>query len=225
MANDGWLEQRTRIPFVGIIAIVLIVAFTAAFFKVPTNDFEISSTQDALRGKASSSFQGERTVPLSYEERLQGLYSSSSGTTLYSVDVSSKVLYIKKTNTEEVLLEVIQDGKGLTATFELQGIDTRVDIYPADEILYHTNLATGAVTEIKLTETIGYEGIFVYNEEDYTFMFNPSGNYAQISAKNSYRVPLTETGHLYTGTWREYGNAHPVTVDTLRLVAVIEEVW
>ena len=48
----GWLEQRTRIPFVGIIAIVVIVGIVAVFLRsglsdlLPESKFTVTSASD-----------------------------------------------------------------------------------------------------------------------------------------------------------------------------------
>jgi len=234
MADDGWLEPRTRIPFVGIIAIVLIVSVVAIFIKTqlgplfPASDITIQTSEDgapAVAGKASNSFAGIREVTLDRKERLQGIMSTTAGSRIYTIDVPAKLLTISDgASREEIILTSVDQE--LIATFEYADINTRIAIAPAERTMSYSEPGKSSYpTIIALGDITSYEGYFTFRNQNYLFQYFPAGDNAVITGSTQATVALTQSGTTYTGVWNDGKNERPVTVDMEELKATIEEVY
>ncbi|MDD9953121.1 MAG: hypothetical protein OXR66_02190 [Candidatus Woesearchaeota archaeon] len=226
MAKDGWLEQRTRIPFVGIIAIVLIVG-TFAVVVHEDDEFSVSGDRNGnadalLRGKASDSFVGVAGIELNKKERMHGVLNTPAYSLQFVVDYYGKLLTLHSNGkTEEVVLTATDDG--LAATFERNGQTVRVDVYGAERVLVYK----GATTPISvhLADTVQYEGFFLYRSGKYLFQFSPASDRVTITGDERYDVGVANQHGLYVGTWNENGNSHPILVDLAAMRAEAHDVW
>jgi hypothetical protein len=236
MAPDSWLEPRTRIPFVGILAIVIIVIVVAVFVKTqlgplfPPSDVHVQSASEApiATGRASSSFIGLREIALREKELLQGVLNTGSGARTFIIDTQGRLLIIDDSKTqEEILLKPSESDPGtLTAQFDYKNQQTRVDIDPIDAALRYSEPGK-SVTPIMLGlgTLVTYEGTFRFRNEQYLFQFSPSSSEAVITGATPAVVPLVKDGHADSGTWQDGPNNRPVSINIATMQAVIEEVY
>lgn len=228
--KDDWLEPRTRIPFAGIIAMVLIVAVVAVFLNTqlrpffPGDSVRVTSTagsQENVAGRASVSFAGLREIDLVRKERLEGSLGREGTSMRFTVDADAGLLTIaERGRVEEVVLNPGDDG--MTATFEYDGAQVRVDI---DGRRLRLSSPGAVPIDVTLAPVASYEGTFMFNNEEYLFQFFPAGGYALIGARETAQVSLASSGATYAGTWNDGRRTHPVVIDTVRLQATIEEIW
>ena len=230
MARSGWLEPQTRIPFAGIVAMVLIVAVVAIFLKVqmgelfPDSTVEVRSAQEErnVAGLAASSYFGERKLALTDVSKLQGLLHTTQRQLAFLVHEDTLTI-IQGSQREEVLL--IQRSDRLTASFEYNTNAVRVDVFPKQETLVWSEEGSSPV-RVSLSERITYESEFIADGTTYEFIFYPAGEYVTIQGPVlGYEISLLRKNGLYVGTWFENGNSHPVKVDPSVQTATIEEVW
>jgi hypothetical protein len=226
MADDPWIERNSRVPVIGIIAIVLIVAIVSFFLKpYVLPDSPVTVTSDNLQGRASASFAGMREVPLQQKAYLGATLSTPGGARMFTVDVPARMLIITEDgNREEIELSPKEDA--LVATFEYNGRSTRVDIRPTERTMAYSEPGYSAVTiDLVLSEVVTWQGIFNFRNSQYLFQFYPAGSRATISSDSIVNINLAQSGSLFTGTWNDGNNARPVTVDVEKRVATVEEVY
>lgn len=223
---DGWLEPRTRIPFVGILAITIIVAVVAVFIKTqmaplfPEAEVTVQDT-NTLTGMATSSdtFYGLREIDLKRKEYLRGTLQSKEAT-VFTVDVANRLLTI---NGEEIELQRSNDH--YIARFEYQNLATMVDIDPAERTLIISKPGTSAVhTTLLLSDLVVYRGEFTYQGETHILEVTP-GSGATIRSSQSYSIPLTQSGEKLRGTWVDGKQKRPVIIDLADKQATIEDVY
>jgi hypothetical protein len=232
MAGDGWLESGTRIPFVGIIAIVVIVAVVALFVKVsfaplfPASDVTVEDG-NALTGMVtgSESFYGIREIDLQRKELLRGTLTTPQESLIFTLDVPQKLLTIQhERNVEEIELHSLDER--LTAAFEYYGQQAVVDIDPAKrELVFHLPQRNAQPITIMLSDTILYRGEFLFRSETHKLEFWPASTQATIKASRSARVQLEPKDNLYTGVWTDGKTNRPMTVDVQERVARIENIY
>ncbi len=229
----GWLEQRTRIPFVGIIAIVVIVGIVAVFLRsglsdlLPESKFTVTSASDGTNAAGSASFRGERAVPLTFESRLEGILVLEKRSVGLSVDAAGKRLYTTSDGLrEEILLERTQDGLGLTATFEYDGLPVVVTVYPSERTLDWRKVG-GLGTTVQLVEDTQYSGRFLFNGKQYTVRVEPGRPGVVIRTNDeSANVNLRWMNRMLVGTWRSPdGASRPVEVDLDSLTIRVSNLW
>ena len=162
MAEDRWLEPRTRIPLAGIVAIVLVVAVVAVFLKsqlaafFPETTISVTAggaSEANVAGQASSSFDCLRQIALTRKERLHGILQQSSGAQRYTVDVPERLLTISRGDTQEEVVLTLETSGVLVAVFEYNGQPTRVDIDPlARELVVQSPGVTANLIAVPLCE-------------------------------------------------------------------------
>ncbi len=229
MRKSGWLEQHTRIPFAGIIAMVLVVAVVAVFLKLqmdslfPESEVKVQSEQEAnnaLTGMVTASFQGMRKVPLTEVNRLSGMLHQTDRQLKFTVD--QDILFIEDGGLKEEF--VLESGLGYkSASFDYKGKYVRVDIFSDRNFLFFIEPGRSGPVRVALANEKSFQGNFQYMERLWQFQYYPGGNYVLIDGGSNIR--LVRKGDLYVGTWFERGRSHPIRVDPVEQVATIEEVW
>jgi hypothetical protein len=222
---DGWLEPRTRIPFIGIMAITVIVAVVAIFIRAqlaplfPESTVEVESG-DALTGRATSdTFYGLREIDLSRKELLQGTLQSREATK-FTVDAANRLLNV---NDEEVVLQPMDDR--LIATFEYQGANTRVEIDGAERTLTLTRPGTSALTTVvQLSDIVVYRGSFTYRNQQHVLELQPATKIATIRGQDTATIQMAGDDKLY-GTWTEGKQKRPIIIDLKAREATIEDIY
>lgn len=239
MESDSWLEPRTRIPFVGIIAITLIVIVVAVFVKTqlgplfPASDITIKEAGNApaITGRAtsSSSFIGLREIDLQRQEYLRGVFNTGKGSRQFTADIARKILVIEQNGVREeiILAPSTNDPTVFTAIFDNNNLATRIDLDTGDLVLRYSEPGKSVgYTSITLSALVTYEGAFKFRNQQYTIQFIPGSDEAVIAAGSvQARVPLNKENGLYSGTWQDDRNNRPVTINPKRLQAVIEDVY
>jgi hypothetical protein len=230
---EGWLEERTRIPLAGIIAIVIIVGVVALFMRAeltryvfPSSTVEVIDTAaEGANARGSASFAGERDIPLAYKERLEGVLTTTEGSLSVQVDAAARSLtLVRDGEREEVILSPSEDGTGLVADFEFDATQTRVRVDPAARSL--TLARDGLPVVVTLTDAVSYDGAFTHAGKDYGLRFAPGGPSALVThGGGMVVVPLARAGQEYSGVWSESQGDHPVRIDAEKLVATIGELW
>jgi hypothetical protein len=226
MTDDPWIERNSRVPVVGIIAIVLIVAVVSFFLKpyvLPDSPVSVSSGN--VQGRASASFAGTREVPLQQKAYLSATLSTRAGARTFTVDVPAQLLIITENgNREEVELHAEEDK--LAATFEYNGRQSHVDVHPAERSLSYSEPGYSAVTiDLVLSEIVAWQGTFRFKNSQYLLQFYPAGSRAVISSDKIESVPLAQSGTLYAGIWTDGDTDRPITVDAEQHLAMVEEVY
>jgi hypothetical protein len=228
--TDSWIEPRTRIPFTGIVAMVIIVAVVAIFIKTqlapffPASDVTVTDEQQNIGGRASASFYGMREVPLSKKAYLQGVLNTPTRGLTFTIDVSGQYMTIAQGERREEIQLHDEDGL-MVAVFEYEGVQTQVGVDPIARTLKMNEPGKSvAFTEVGLSELLVYQGTFTLRNEQYLFQFSPAGPQAIISSNTVAHVPLTQSGSTYSGVWRT-DKSHPISIDTEKKVATIEELF
>ncbi|HIH25102.1 TPA: hypothetical protein HA251_08775 [Candidatus Woesearchaeota archaeon] len=239
MESDSWLEPRTRIPFVGIIAITLIVIVVAVFVKTqigplfPASDITVQEAGNApaITGRAtsSSSFIGLREIDLQRQEYLRGVLNTGEGSQQFTADIPRRMLVIEREGVREeiILAPSSNDPTIFTAIFDNNNLATRVDLDTGDLVLRYSEPGKSVgYTSITLGTVVTYEGTFKFRNQQYTIQFVPGSEEAIIAAGSVQTVvPLLEENGLYSGTWQDDRNIRPITINPKRLQAVIEDVY
>jgi hypothetical protein len=230
--GDSWIEPRSKIPFVGIIAIVVIVAVVAIFIKTqlgplfPASDVKVETAGKAnVAGHASASFYGMREVQLKQAEYLQGALVTGDRSIGITVDPASKLLIIAEgSRREEVQLH--ENGDKLSATFEYNGVQTTMDVSTADRYLTYVEPGRSvAQLQVPLSHGRRYQGLFTVRNRQYLLQFYPEANYATVIGNSADRIDLARTDATFAGNWDEAGKQHPVSIDAEKMIATIEEVY
>ena len=229
--GDSWIEPRTRIPFVGIIAMVIIVAIVAVFIKTqlgpmfPKSDVKIEAESANAAGHASASFYGVREIQLQRTEYLQGVLSTSQRSMSIVVEPASKLLILTEgSRREEIKLH--EDSDKIAATFEYDGVPTNIRVDPVSDYLLYTEPGKSAVQmQVPLSNNYRYQGFFTVRNRQYLFQFMPASGYATILGSSTDNVNLNVKGTTYTGIWDEAGKEHPVTIDATKMIATVEEIY
>jgi hypothetical protein len=230
MARD-WLDPDTRIPFLGIIAMVIIVAVVAIFMKsqlapfFPEATITVNEDTENLAGQASSSFYGTYEIPLSQKNYLQGVLSTPRRSMSFSIDVQNQLLIITQGDRQEEIELHDEDGK-LVATFDYDEISTRVSIEPQEHLLHLSEPGKSISSiDVNLADNLLYSGeLFLRNQEHY-FQFSPGETYLFITSSNTVRIPLTAKGSLFSGIWEIGGKTYPITVDAEAKTITIEDLF
>jgi hypothetical protein len=225
---DGWLEQRSRIPFAGIVAIVVIVAVVAVFLKAqmstvfPPGDLTVQSspTGNVVAESASDSFYGEREVPLQRKEYLAGIMNTPSGATSFRVDYGARLLLVTREETQEIQLVPVSDR--LTATFTLESTQARVDIDGAARTLIFSEPGKAVPATIALAELVTYQGSFLHKERSYPIAITPGAGEATIQGAT---FPISKTEDGYHGIWAAGKQHSPVTIAGDFSTITIEELY
>jgi hypothetical protein len=225
--TNGWIEPRTKIPFVGIIAMVAVVAVVAIFIRTqiaplfPPSDVSVQASSQNIAGHASASYLGLREVPLYAKTYLRGVLNTPKQGITFTLDTSRKLLVIAADNREEVELQT--HGDLLAATFEYNGAQTVVQVDPVSGVLKISSpgVSVGA-TQVNLAEYTVYEGLFTMRSKQYAIDFSSAGSYATIGTDI---IQLTQDGAMYRGSWSESGKTHPVTINAESQEATIEDIY
>lgn len=237
--SDSWVEPRSRVPLAGIIGIVIVVAVVSLFLKThmdtlfPGSQFVVEpelardGTSNTI-GKAGQSFQGIREFPLSSSEVLRGTLQKSEDTFTFTVDVQEQHMIITKNglHREEILLE--RTGDSLTAEFEYDNEETRVDVYPKrNSLQYSKPGVSNQPIDVAVAMVPIYRGRFLYEGIWYVLEFLQQSDTALITGEQAYIVALSEQQPgEFSGTWREDGSSHPVKISLQSPAsATVEDLW
>lgn len=223
---DSWMEPRTRIPFVGIVAMVLIVAVVAIFLKTqleplfPKAEVTVED-ETALTGRATSeSFYGMREVDLHRQDVLAGSLSRKGGALTFSLDAEERMLTITDAGIEEEIILYPRDGL-LKAYFEHNGIDSVIVIDPvARSLTFGSDAATPI--EIGLDDAIIYTGSFTHKGTQHKVVFTPAASEVVIGSDS---ISLADDGRIFTGAWTTGKTSKPVTIDIAKELLTIEDVY
>lgn len=224
---DGWLEPRTRIPFVGIIAMVIIVAVVAVFIKTQLSPLIFPEAEitvedgNALTGRATSeTFYGMREVELDRKELLRGSLQGRQGALTFTIDVPNQLLLLS--NGERIEEIELQPAEGrLHATFSYNDVTAMLVADPADRSLSYSTESTMPMT-LRLSEHITYLGQFIYKGDEYAVEFTPAAGQLLIAGKN---IPLSNDGKFFSGTWMNGRVNKPVRIDTEKALLTIEDIY
>jgi len=228
----GWLEQRTRVPFVGIVAIVLIVAVVAIFLRVGLEDILPDSevTVRGVKGEdsnllGSATFSGSRQTYMTYVELLQGVLVTRDGSVALTISPIDKRLVLDHgTLHEEVLLDVTQDGLGFAATFEYNGEQVTFTVFPAEhEASWHQ--VGGLSVQTQLVDVTRYKGEFLFNGIQHVVTVDPGDPHVVIEGEETSTVPLSPAGKLLTGTWRSANALHPIEMNVDTMLFTVTNLW
>jgi hypothetical protein len=213
---DRWLEPKTRIPFIGILAIVLVVAVVAVFTKsqldrlFPESNVQVQE-QRVVSGSAS--FYGVREVKLERKELLSGVLSGKR-TLRFIVDVPDALLTIKENEIEEEI-EMFRDGDALVATFEFMGHQTRVVI--TNGILTYSEPGVSVISDVvPLRETAEYRATVSLGGNAMEVLVDRETLYIGADA-----IPLSFDGNYYRGQWGK----HPVTLNPKTQILTVEDFY
>ncbi len=233
MTEERWLEPKSKIPFVGIVAIVLIVAVVAIFIKTQLGPFFPASTVEVtegtaantITGKASSSFIGLREIDLTQKELLSGVLNIRDRNIRFTIDVASQIMTIRDNGvTEEVMLDL--KGDALSSTFEHNNQKTYVKIELSKRNLFYNEVdKMGVPVNIVLADITTYTGRFQYKNQNYLFTYQPLADEATISGITTSTITLTQENNIYVGAWQDGTSIKPITVDILKHKATIEDVY
>ncbi|MBR9700536.1 hypothetical protein GOV11_01585 [Candidatus Woesearchaeota archaeon] len=237
MARDSFLDSRTKIPFFGIVAMVLIVAIVAVSLRTQVAGLFPESTvtvrsSDAITGNVvgsgSASFYGQREIPLVHKTRLRASMHQYDEILIFIVDEDARTARVSSGNLETtVALSPRNDGSGLTATFEFAGKNRRIDVFAMTGRLLYSEPGTSAlVPELKLSDVVSYDGSFEYKNVQYGISFVPSGEYIMISGRSTEsKISLVRQGSSYAGTWFESKKGHPLKLNPGDRTVVLENMW
>jgi hypothetical protein len=225
-----WLESHTRIPFVGIIAMVIIVAIVAIFIKTqigplfPASDVKVETENGNVAGHASASFYGVREIQLKRTEYLQGVLNRNEHSLLLVVDPASKLLVIiEGSRREEIILH--EDGDMFTATFEYNGVQTNVRVSVDNYLLYTEPGKSAIQMRVPLSDGVRYQGYFTVRNRQYLLQFMPTQHSAAVIGSITNQIDLSLKNGIYAGVWDEAGKKHPITIDLSKMIATVEEVY
>ena len=235
MADDGWLGGRQKIPFAGIVAIVIIVAVVAIFIKTQLTPFfpESKMTVEAgnIAGKGSSdSFAGEVNVPLEEQYFKEGKLHLGQNTIAFKVNIAKSILHVEtQGKTTDIILE--QRDNKLFTQFEddIDHVQTLVTMNNLDPVvLTYVQMGKSAVPiTVALRDSINHRAEFSVRGEAFIFELDTATEIVTIKHKTTEEIQLYRVGEKLEGTWIKGNSERHITVSKAdgKLTAKIESIY